>query len=77
MTKFGGDLAAFDKSELTPIPIKPSLKEGDKVEAPFGKGMDPATVSKVDEKIGRVWVKFDGRENSESVFCLSQILPAQ
>ena len=78
LEKFGGDLAAFDKSEVTPIPVKPALKQGDKVQAPFGKGMDPATVAKVDDKIGRVWVTFDGRETQgESVFCYTQILPAQ
>lgn len=78
LEKFGGELAAFDKSEVTPLPVKPGVKEGDKVQAPFGKGMDPATVTKVDEKIGRVSVTFDGREGQgESVFCYTQILPVQ
>ena len=76
LEKFGGDLAAFDKSEITPLPVKPGVKAGDKVQAPFGKGMDPATVTKVDEKIGRVYVTFDGRENQgEKVFCYTQVLP--
>ena len=78
LEKFGGELAAFDKSEVTPLPVKPGVKAGDKVQAPFGKGMDPATVTKVDEKIGRVSVTFDGRESQgESVFCFTQILPGQ
>ncbi len=78
LEKFGGDLAAFDKSEVTPLPVKPTLKEGDKVKAPFGKGMDPGSVTKVDDKIGRVWVAFEGRESlGESCFCYTQILPAQ
>lgn len=73
---FGGDLAVFNKDEVTAIPVKPSLKKDDKVQAPFGKGMDPATVTKVDEKIGRVWVTFDGRESQgEKCFCFGQILP--
>ena len=76
LEKFGGELAVFKTSEVTPIPIKPSLKKDDKVQAPFAKGMDPATVTKVDEKLGRVWVTFDGRENQgEQCFCFGQILP--
>ena len=78
LEKFGGELAAFDKSEVTPLPGKPALKAGDKVQAPFAKGMDPATVARVDDKIGRVWVSFDGREaQGESCFCYTQILPGQ
>jgi hypothetical protein len=77
LTKFGGDLAVFEKAQLTPVPVKPEVKQGDKVQAPFGKGMDPGTVVKVDEKIGRVWVEFDGREGTQSVFSFGQILPAQ
>jgi len=73
---FGGDLAVFQKDEVTPIPVKPGVKKGDKVQAPFAKGMDPATVTKVDEKIGRIWVTFDGRESQgEKCFCFGQILP--
>ena len=46
--------------------------------APFAKGMDPATVSKVDEKIGRIWVKFDGRESQgDKIFCFGEVLPGQ
>lgn len=78
MTKFGGDLEVFNKADVTPIPTKPGVKDGDKVRAPFGKGVDPATVSKVDEKIGRIWVKFDGREGQgEKIFCYGEILPGQ
>ncbi len=76
LEKFGGELAVFKTSELIPIPVKPSIKKGDKVQAPFGKGMDPATVTKTDAKIGRVWVTFEGRESQgESCFSYSQILP--
>jgi hypothetical protein len=73
---FGGDLAVFQKDEVTPIPVKPGVKKDDKVQAPFAKGMDPATVTKVDEKTGRVWVTFDGREGQgEKCFCFGQVLP--
>lgn len=78
MTKFGGDLEVFNKADVTAIPTKPGVKEGDKVRAPFAKGMDPATVSKVDEKIGRIWVKFDGRESQgDKIFCFGEVLPGQ
>lgn len=78
VSKFGGELEVFKTADLTGIPVKPALKQGDKVQAPFAKGMDPATVSKVDEKIGRIWVTFDGRESQgESVFCYGEVLPAQ
>lgn len=78
VTKFGGDLAVFSTGELKPIPVKPNLKEGDQVMAPFAKGMDAATVTKVDDQIGRIWVTFEGRESQgPSVFCYGQVLPAQ
>ena len=56
------------------MPVKPSVKAGDKVKAVWvGKFVD-GTVSKVDENIGRVWVKFDSPAKEE-VVAIGDIMP--
>lgn len=64
---FAGTIGVFAKSSCTPIPIVPSVKAGDKVKAPFVGTMNDATVVKVDEKIGRVFVKFENAGKEEAV----------
>jgi hypothetical protein len=54
---FAGRLGVYDKSACTPVPLKPNVKAGDKVKVPFGDAFTDATVSRVDAKIGRVFVK--------------------
>lgn len=73
---FGGDVSVFEESALTVVPLKPSLKEGDKVTAPFGGATDIASVTKIDQKLGRVWVKFDNNP-STGIFAFGEVIPAK
>ena len=75
VSTFGGDVAVFDKSEVEPLPLHPKLKAGDKVQAPFAKGVNTATITKVDDKIGRVWLTFDNAGTAEGCFTYGQIAP--
>lgn len=54
---FGGSLKVYDKSACTPVPVKPVVKAGDKVKAPIYGSFQNVTVSKVDSRNGRVFVK--------------------
>jgi hypothetical protein len=74
VSTFGGDLEVFQKSEVTAIPLKPGVKAGDKVLAPFAAGVDPGTVEKVNAKLGRVWVKFSGNPTT-GLFCFGEVVP--
>jgi hypothetical protein len=56
---FAGKTGVFPKSDVKAIPFKPNVKVGDKVKAVWVGSFKDGTVSKVDENIGRVWVKFD------------------
>lgn len=56
---YAGRMSVAPKADCVPLPIAPEgIKEGDKVFAPvsFSK-LDPVTVTKVDSKIGRVFIK--------------------
>ncbi|MGE0491315.1 MAG: hypothetical protein AB7S38_19050 [Vulcanimicrobiota bacterium] len=75
VSTFGGDVAVFDKSDVEPLPLHPKLKAGDKVQAPFAKGVRPATITKVDDKIGRVWLTFENAGTAEGCFSYGEILP--
>lgn len=52
-----GRLQVYDKSAATPVPVKPSVKAGDKVKAPIYGNFQNVTVTKVDARNGRVFVK--------------------
>jgi hypothetical protein len=54
-----GHFKVFDKKDCKPIPFVISVKPGDKLRAAFGSALAPATVTKVDARIGRVWVTSD------------------
>jgi hypothetical protein len=54
---FAGSLKAYDKSACTPVPVKPVVKAGDKVKAPIYGSFQNVTVTKVDSRNGRVFVK--------------------
>lgn len=63
-----GKLKVYPKSSCKPVPIVPAVKEGDRVKAPkYGQNFENATVSKVDQKIGRVFVKFDGQTEEKAI----------
>ena len=54
---FAGSLHVYDKSACTPVPVKPTVKAGDKVKAPVYGSFQNVTVTKVDGRNGRVFVK--------------------
>lgn len=62
-----GTIGVFNKANCTAIPIVPSVKAGDKVKIPGYNSFSEATVIKVDEKIGRVFVKNEKYNKEEAV----------
>lgn len=60
-----GYFKAFDKSECHSIPFAGDFKPGDKVRAALGSALAPATVTKVDPRIGRIWVTSDNSPGSK------------
>jgi hypothetical protein len=53
-----GTLKVYDKANVTPVPIRPNVKAGDKVQAPKYGTFAEAAVTRVDARNGRVFVKF-------------------
>lgn len=64
---FAGKVGVFDKSKCQPVPLVPDVKEGDSVKAERNGRFSAGKVSKVDAKIGRVWVKFDGSDKDDVI----------
>jgi hypothetical protein len=62
-----GKLKVYPKFVCKPVPLVPNVKEGDRVSAPFVGTFKDATVSKVDAKIGRVFLKFDGMPDEKAI----------
>ena len=62
-----GKLKVYPKSACKPVPVVSDVKEGDRVSAPFVGTFKDAVVSKVDAKIGRVFVKFDGMPDEKAI----------
>lgn len=62
-----GKLKVFPKSACKAVPVVPDVKEDDRVSAPFVGTFKDAVVSKVDAKIGRVFVKFDGMPDEKAI----------
>lgn len=63
---FAGFVSVYDKSRCTPLPLKPSVREGETVKGDWAGTFQSGTVTKVDPKIGRVFIKFevDGKERA-------------
>ncbi|HEX8843400.1 MAG TPA: hypothetical protein VF791_02095 [Pyrinomonadaceae bacterium] len=69
-----GKLQVYDKSACTPLPLKPNVKAGDKVQVPkYGINFAEATVTKVDAKIGRVFVKI-GTDTEEEAIAFGDVM---
>lgn len=64
---FAGKIAVVDKSRCTPFPLVSTAKEGDKVKAVWVNSLKDGTVTKVDAKIGRVFIKFDVDSKEKAV----------
>ena len=65
-----GRIAVYDKASCTPMPIKSAAKAGETVKAVWaGSWIKEGTVTKVDPKIGRVFIKFStGNEETAVPF---------
>jgi hypothetical protein len=59
---WGGTLRSVNKADCTPVPVKPQVKAGDKVKAMVFGSFSDATVVSVDEKLGKVVVKWTGQD---------------
>ena len=54
---FAGKIGAYYRQYCSIVPLKQNLQPGDQIRADFvGEFKDGATVKKVDESIGRVWI---------------------
>ena len=71
---FAGRVDVFPKSDITAVPIRPNVKAGDKVKAEYIGRFKDGTVSKVDESIGRVWVKFEN-VSEDKVIAFGDVMP--
>ena len=66
LSGFAGHLVVRAKKDCKAMPLKPTTKAGAKVMAYWVGTMKAATVTKVDAKIGRIWVKYDGMGDKET-----------
>lgn len=64
---FAGKIGSYPKSACKPVPVVPEVKEGDRVSAPFVGKFKDGVVTKVDAKIGRVFLKFDGMPDEKAI----------
>lgn len=53
---FGGKMQVCAKTDCSPVAIKPTVKVGDMIQAPWVGTYKNLKVEKVDAKMGRVWV---------------------
>jgi len=68
-----GALKVYDKANATPVPIRPNVKAGDKVKAPkYGTYAD-GTVTRVDTRNGRAFVKF-GTDAEEKAIAFGDVM---
>lgn len=65
--EFAGKIGVYDRSRCTSVPVVPTVKEGDKVKALNIGSFDAATVTKVDQRNGRVFVKFDSGTTEKAI----------
>jgi hypothetical protein len=64
----GGKLKVVPRKNCQPVPLTPSVNTGDRVKAPrYGQNFAAATVSSIDARNGRVFVRFDGDSKDEAI----------
>ncbi|MEZ5428142.1 MAG: hypothetical protein R2747_17855 [Pyrinomonadaceae bacterium] len=65
--QFAGKTGVYDRDKCQGVPLVPDVKAGDTVKAErFGK-FSSGIVSRVDPKIGRVFIKFDGSQDEKAI----------
>lgn len=74
VTGFASEVTAHDKSECVALLTKGTYAEGDTVHVPVVGKYTEGEVVKVDEAIGRVWVKYNwGGEDKEVAFAVTNV----
>ncbi len=64
---FVGKMAAYDKADCIALPVTPNVKTGDKVKVPQVDSFADATVTRVDSKIGRVFVRIGASTDEKAI----------
>lgn len=63
-----GKLKVFPKQNCRPAPVTATVSAGERIKAPrYGQTFASATVSSVDPRNGRVFVRFDGDNKDEAI----------
>jgi hypothetical protein len=74
---FVGKVKVLERSACKNLPIVPSLKPGERVFVPVIGAFTEGRVTKIDEQIGRVWVKHDfGGKDTDEAFSFTNVLPS-
>jgi hypothetical protein len=74
---FAGKMKVLPRATCKNVPIAPKVKVGDTVFVPVIGAFTEAKVTKVDEKIGRVWVKHEfGGQDTDEAFAFTNVLPS-
>jgi hypothetical protein len=66
-TGFAGKVKLVNRGDCTPVPIKPQVKAGDKVQAAIFGSFTGAMVVSVDEKLGKVVIKAKGQSEEKTI----------
>jgi hypothetical protein len=74
---FAGKMKVLDEKVCDAVPIAPKVKPGDAVRVPVLGAFVAGKVSKVDAKIGRVWVKYQiGGDDRDEAFGFTNVAGA-
>ncbi len=72
---WAGKMRAVKKADCSPLPHDAGAKPGDIVQVPVFSKYQPATVTKVDAKNGRVWAKYKfGSSDEEKPFAYGEAI---
>jgi len=64
----GSKLAVHPKTSCHPVPVTPAVSTGDRVKAPrYGQTFASAVISSIDQRNGRVFVRFEGDKKDEAI----------
>jgi hypothetical protein len=74
---FVGKVKVLERSACKNLPIVPSSKPGERVYVPVIGAFTEGRVTKIDEQIGRVWVKHEfGGKETEEAFSFTNLAPS-
>jgi hypothetical protein len=74
VTGFMGKLAVHPKADCVAMPLKPKLKVGQTIRGKWVSSIESGTVTKIDAKIGRVWVKWKGMGDREEALAYGDVI---